>query len=68
MRWSPRIAQTFYKEWALEKLGKLIGKVRYAAGSFPPYIGEYYVNGRTYTAYKGDSEQAARQAVIAAVA
>jgi hypothetical protein len=68
MRWSPRIAQTFYKEWALEKLGKLIGKVRYAAQSYPPYIGEYYVNGRTYTAYRGDNEHEARPAVMAKIA
>jgi hypothetical protein len=63
MRWSPRVAQAFYKEWALEKLGKLVGKVRYNAQSYPTWVGEVYINGRTYTPYKGDNEAEARKQV-----
>ena len=63
-RWTPRVMQTFYKEWALELGTQLLGKVRYAAQSFPPYIGEVYQCGRTYTIYKGQNKQEAKNAVL----
>ena len=62
--WSPRVMQRWYKEWALCEGAKLLGKVRNNLASYPTVVGEVYRNGRTYTTYKGDSIEAAKEAVL----
>ena len=56
--------QPFYQEWALEISSKLMGKVRNAVMSYPPFTGEKYVNGRAYVVYRGDNKEEAQNAVI----
>ena len=67
--WSPRVMQPFYKEWALERSGKLLGKVRYAISTVQPYTAEIYTpRGKSVVVYRGDNESAARQSVMASTA